>query len=905
MRRIGDIKMIRDSKFEVRNPEPGPGCHSRISNLESRIRPTKLSALFVFISLLLISARAWGQDAQVTASVGSDTVGIQDQFQLKITVSGRDSGDAENPRLLNLKGFRVVSGPNISTQYQWINGRASSSRSFIYILIPEKEGQFTIDPVEVRIGGKTYKTQPLQVRVTSAPQNRAPQTQRPLSPFDDFEEEVVPRRRSVGDAVFVKAELDRASAYPGQQVTLSYEICTQVGINGIQIQENPPLSGFWVEDIEVEKNPKGIRRVINGSEYVIYTIKKQALFATTTGKLRIPSSTFAISAGVGGDLFGIFSRTETLYRKTDELILDVKPLPIAGRPADFRNAVGSFNLTADIDKTQVATGEAVALRVKLEGTGNLKMIPDISVPPIPDFTVYSSKRVDGIRPQSGSQIGGNKTWEYVIVPKAPGRQTIPSLSFSFFNPERDKYEVVATPPLNLSVVRGTDSVTSTSGLPGSDKQNLVRRGTDINFIKSTSGDLEKTDRPFYHSLWIYLIAGIPIAFNAGVFFYQKQRSRHAEDTGFFRNRSARRRALERLKIADKKSKSDARSFYDEAAAALSGYLTDKFGLAEIELTGDGLERALSAKSIPRQIVEDTRACLQECDFGRFVSASASADGTSKLSERIRKNIGALENAGRASFPSYVLILSFIFLFSPWNLHAAPGQQSPGELFAQGNSEYQTGNYASAEQFYRRVLHSGYDSGSLFYNLGNACFKQKRLGDAIYYWEKARQKLPADREIRENLELANSLIVDRIETSANTLPLRMLSGFPGLLTITQEAWLVAALFIIANLLFSFYQLSKNPRNSYRALLGCLGVGVLFVVFATSLSWKVYDQDFRKKGVVIEQKVDVRSGPGLENISVFTIHEGLKVRVHGSNNGWYQISLPNGWSGWLMQNCVRIL
>jgi len=214
MRRIGDLKMIRDSKFEVRNPEPGPGCHSRISNLESRIRPTKLSALFVFISLLLISARAWGQDARVTASVGSDTVGIQDQFQLKITVSGRDSGDAENPRLSNLKGFRVVSGPNISTQYQWINGRSSSSRSFIYILIPEKEGQFTIDPVEVRVGGKTYKTQPLQVRVTSAPQNRAPQTQRPLSPFDDFEEEVAPRRRSVGGAVFVRAELDRASAYP-------------------------------------------------------------------------------------------------------------------------------------------------------------------------------------------------------------------------------------------------------------------------------------------------------------------------------------------------------------------------------------------------------------------------------------------------------------------------------------------------------------------------------------------------------------------------------------------------------------------------------------------------------------------------------------------------------------------
>jgi tetratricopeptide (TPR) repeat protein len=252
----------------------------------------------------------------------------------------------------------------------------------------------------------------------------------------------------------------------------------------------------------------------------------------------------------------------------------------------------------------------------------------------------------------------------------------------------------------------------------------------------------------------------------------------------------------------------------------------------------------------------------------------------------------------------VIVLLFAFLFSPGNLCATPGQEYQAKLFAQGNSEYEKGNYESAERCYSRILDSGYDSGALFFNLGNACFKQKRLGDAIYYWEKARQTSPSDREIQENLELANLLIVDRMETSTDPLPLRLLAGIPGLLTISQETWLVATLFVLANLLFSTFLLVKNPRNSYRALLGCLGFGVLFLVFAGSLSWKVYEQDFREKGVVVEQKVDVRSGPGLENMAVFTIHEGIKVRVHGSNNGWYQISLPNGWSGWLKQSCLRI-
>ena len=53
---------------------------------------------------------------------------------------------------------------------------------------------------------------------------------------------------------------------------------------------------------------------------------------------------------------------------------------------------------------------------------------------------------------------------------------------------------------------------------------------------------------------------------------------------------------------------------------------------------------------------------------------------------------------------------------------------------------------------------------------------------------------------------------------------------------------------------------------------------------------------QRAVVVEQKVDVRSGPGSENIAVFTVHEGTRVQVHASNNGWHQISLRNGWSGW---------
>jgi hypothetical protein len=606
--------------------------------------------VFAILAPMLTAMCAFGQDTQATASVSSDTVGVQDQLQLTITVSGKDSTDAEPPRSLRPQNFRVVSGPSVGTQVQWINGRTSSSKSFGYILIPEREGQFAIDPIEIQAGGKTYKTQPIQIRVTSAsaPRSTQPQRQTPFSPFDPFEDENPQARQSLGDAIIVRTELDRNSAYPGQQVTLSYKLYTQVQITGIQLQDNPSISGFWVEDIQIDKNPKATRQVINGREYQAFTIKKQALFANKTGRLQIPSSTFAISAEASGGFFGMFNRAETLYRKTQVLSLDVHPLPEEGRPAGFNNAVGSFSLSTDIDKKKVAAGEAVALRLKLEGRGNLKMISDIPLPSLPDFTIYSSKRSDTIRPFDQDQIGGDKTWEYVIVPKTPGSQTIPSLSLSYFNAEKNKYETVSTAPLTLDVVRGTDGTASISGLSGADKQEVTRRGTDISFIQLSPGEFETKDDPVYRKSWLYLVLAFPLLLNAGAFLYVRQKSRLNKNTSLVRSRNARKRALNNLKAAEKQGKLAPRDFYDLAASALSGYLADKFGLAEIELREDNLERALSGNSVPSEIIEEAKACLRECDFGRFVSAAQSSEKMQSLSARIQTNIDALEKASTST-----------------------------------------------------------------------------------------------------------------------------------------------------------------------------------------------------------------------------------------------------------------
>jgi tetratricopeptide (TPR) repeat protein len=251
-------------------------------------------------------------------------------------------------------------------------------------------------------------------------------------------------------------------------------------------------------------------------------------------------------------------------------------------------------------------------------------------------------------------------------------------------------------------------------------------------------------------------------------------------------------------------------------------------------------------------------------------------------------------------------LSLLFCFLLINTgYASISNGESVRIFNEGNSEYQKANYLSAEKLYRSILDSGMDNGILYYNLGNTCFKQKHLGEAIFYWEKARQLLPTDQEIQDNLELARLMLVDRIEAPQSPLPIQFLARMSGILTITQDQRLAIILFILLNILFYIYLRIKNPRTAFRVFMSCMVIGFLFIIFACSLTWKIYNREYHKEGIVIEQKVDVRSGPGQENITVFTIHEGIKVRIHESNNGWQQISLPNGWSGWMPQKDLRIL
>lgn len=244
------------------------------------------------------------------------------------------------------------------------------------------------------------------------------------------------------------------------------------------------------------------------------------------------------------------------------------------------------------------------------------------------------------------------------------------------------------------------------------------------------------------------------------------------------------------------------------------------------------------------------------------------------------------------------------LLAPASLPGA-GRETLTALFGQANAFYQSGDFISAERCYRQLAEKGVDSGELFYNLGNACFKQKKLGEAIYFWQKARRRLPADPDVAENLDLAGLLVVDRIDVPADPLPLRWFERAIHRLSLNRITATALILWLLMNALWAAYRLAGSRRSALRALLLATVAGSLCVLLSCLLGWRVYEENTRQEGVVIEEKADVRSGPGTENVTVFTVHEGILVGIRGETAGWYQINLPNGWSGWLQSNAVRAL
>jgi len=229
-----------------------------------------------------------------------------------------------------------------------------------------------------------------------------------------------------------------------------------------------------------------------------------------------------------------------------------------------------------------------------------------------------------------------------------------------------------------------------------------------------------------------------------------------------------------------------------------------------------------------------------------------------------------------------------------------GQQ---QLITQGDSAYNREAYTDAIGFYEDVLGQGYESAELYYNLGNAYFNINKLPEAILNYERAKVLAPSDNDISFNLNIANSMIPDKIEAVPEIFYVRWWKSLRD--SVNLHTWTITSLLIFAMLILSAGTFFLSRNIFMRKLSFWAGMVLILIgIGAFTLTYTKYDiQSKHLEAIVFDPTITVKSSPNQLGKDLFVIHEGTKVFIIEEINDWCNINIVNGSEGWLPSKSIK--
>lgn len=578
-----------------------------------------MNRLLVFLSLILVTGLTSAQDVTLEADAPS-LVAVGEQFRLTYTINKRPS--EFNPPAFN--DFEILAGPSTSSSssIQIINGKVTQSESYTYTYILEstREGKFTIEPAEVKVGKEKLYSNKLNIEVVKSAN---PSQSRSQGQGQNQQTQQTETSDNLPNSdLFVNIDLNRRSSYLGEPIIATIKLYTRVGIAGFEDVKFPAFNGFWSQELETPSNIDFQRENVNGKIYNVGVIRKYLLFPQKSDKLEIDPFELVVvyqrRVNRPQSIFDDFFGSVESYRKklvSTPINITIKDLP-SDAPSSFKGAVGRFKMDASCDKKVVKTNEAITVKVKISGSGNIRLIeiPEIEFPA--GFELFDPKVTDNINSSSEGAIG-SKLFEYVAIPRTPGQFKIPAIQYTYFDPVKEQYVTLKSDDLDLVVSSdGTDS----SALPiiGYGKEDIKFIGKDIRFIKTQKAQLTRNNYYFIGSLgFLSLILFIIFLFIAGGFMYNKHRV-EMSNIMLIRNRRANKVANRRLQVASNHLKSDNKEqFYEEVHKAVWGYLSDKLSITIADLTTERVKDELRIRNIPEEAIDEFSRIISVCEYARF------------------------------------------------------------------------------------------------------------------------------------------------------------------------------------------------------------------------------------------------------------------------------------------------
>lgn len=244
-------------------------------------------------------------------------------------------------------------------------------------------------------------------------------------------------------------------------------------------------------------------------------------------------------------------------------------------------------------------------------------------------------------------------------------------------------------------------------------------------------------------------------------------------------------------------------------------------------------------------------------------------------------------------------LSLFLLAAVAPLCAQP--ESPAQRFAQANELYQKGDYDRAWDIYQGLLESGFQSSSLYFNLGNCAFKQGDIGKAVANYLRAERLSPRDEDIRENLRFVRSLLADQsLLQTRRSFTGELFYGFRDRLTLRELVFTALGAFWFVCLVLAL-AIWKREISLWRQFLWLF---VLLYLVSGSLVCAKYLKLREPQAVIVAPSVSAMSGPD-GGTELFTVNEGSTVTMQRSQGDWIQIGLVNGLSGWVEKDSLEMI
>lgn len=656
------------------------------------------------------------------------------------------------------------------------------------------------------------------------------------------------------------------TVYVGQQATYQLGVFldqeTRQRIRRNPEFQPPETRSLLSYDLK-ERAPGSITGTVDGRMYEMH-IFRRALFPLTPGRYPIPQARLTYTLP---QTASFFSREESFTLRSEEVAFVAVEPPSAGRPSDWAGAVGSWGATARMDTARGRAGEPFILTLRIEGQGNVTLLPRPSVRVAWASVVNADERVR--LDSTPSLLGGWKEFDWLVTPSAAGVQRVPALRYSYFNPRTRRYEVATTTPFDVRVATGdVAAAPERAELPAAIEAPFE--------LKPTLGS--GAPAPIGQGP---VVIGLVLLAPLGAFAaWLARRPRRVKPPPTPQQRLA---ALRDTSSADA---------VRAARSALVDGLRARTGLVAADLTAPGAwTLALRKVGVSPQSAAAVEALLGAFDAASYASVPPEQPKGAGWSAQAAEALRIVDDEAwggrmsrRRSSPSAVTVsVVFLALLAASSL-AAQGDASGA--FAQGMTAYAGGDYVRAERHFEDASRENPRSSAAWSNYAAAAFLAHDTASAVVGWQRALRLDPTDASARANLARVRApqeVGVARVFPIPGTLAIAtaVLLWLAGWALAARQAW--------------------RRRPAFRLALLTLVVGGA----ALAAAWR---HEQRLEGVnlvVVTSPVPLRSFPSLGAETKSTPLRGEVGEVIERTGVWVRLRLEGDRDGWLPREQVTPL